>query len=292
MNVSEIVTDKVIEALNKGTIPWERPWIVGKNGSVACNLITKKPYKGINVWLTACQGFASPYWLTFNQCRSLKGSVNKGEKSTMIVYWHREEKPESKADKARSKADREYYFLLRYFNVFNVLQCNGLDKHIPQTEEVTKKFDPIELAEEVIAKALTNSLPVIMHKGDKAYYSTVSDEVILPPRQNFTNNEGYYSTAFHEFGHATGHSSRIGRGFSTDFGSHEYSKEELIAEMTAAFLCAECGMVKVFDNQAAYIKGWIMALQNDPRMVVMAAAAAQKAVDYIKGGKPTQEEEV
>lgn len=286
MNVYEIVTEKVIESLNAGKIPWEKPWVGGRGQ--AKNLVTKKPYRGINVWLTAMRGFNSPYWLTFNQVRALKGTVNKGEKSTLVVFWKKMEKSESAKDKALAAKDRDYFWMLRYYNVFNVEQTSGLEKRIP-VEAAKEAFEPIEAADAILKTASANGLPSVVNGGDSAYYNTIADLIRVPAKSSFKTSEGYYGTVFHELTHATGHSTRLNRDLKNVFGSHEYSKEELVAEMGSAFLMGMIGLTKTFPNTVAYVQSWISALKNDPKMIVLAASQAQRAVEYIQHGKETPE---
>lgn len=287
MNVYEIVTKKVIEQLEKGVIPWHKPW---KGSSLPRNLITGKPYRGINMFLLWQDQYPSRYWLTFNQIKNLGGHVKKGEKSSLVVFFKmlenlNQDDPEKKL------------FVLRYYNVFNASQAEGL-KHKRLTEEAENidsiEFNAIEECEAVWAGY--ESVPRLTHDVQKAFYSPSDDYINMPAKTSFDSEEFYYSILFHEAIHSTGHTKRLGRSGITDiaaFGSHEYSKEELIAEMGAAMLCAHTGIDSItIDNSASYINSWLTNIKQSKnfRLVVDAAAAAQKAVDMILGNQDHQEE--
>jgi len=272
MNVYEIITEKIIERLESGDIPWHKPWT---GDDWPKNLISKKEYRGINVFLLGCQKYSNPYWVTYKQAKQVGGNVKKGEKSSIIVFW--------KQIKVKDPVDPEKLIpMLRYYRVFNIEQCEGIDlKKIP-VSEVNHDFQSIDACEKTINDM--QNKPNIEHGENKAYYRPSTDIVNMPKKENFVNEEFYYSVLFHEIGHSTGHKSRLDRkNFETGcFGSETYTKEELVAEMTAAFMCG-CHKIenKTLDNSAAYIKSWLRKLKNDPKMVVLAAAQAQKAADYI-----------
>lgn len=283
--VYQIITDQIIKRLEQGVIPWHKPWI-----GVDCpaNLISKKEYKGINVFLLAVQNYSSPYWLTFNQCKQLGGMVKKGAKSTMIVFWKLNKGYE--IDKETGEKRSKMIPILRYYRVFNVEQCENINPDkIPEVNQ-NPDFEPLEVCEAVIDNMPNR--PDIKHEESRAYYHPRFDFVNMPKRESFDTEAFYYSVLFHELGHSTGHKSRLDRpGITggTYFGSCDYSKEELVAEMTAAFLCGHCQIEQqTIDNSAAYIKSWLKSLKNDPKMVVQAAAQAQKASDYILD-KPIEE---
>jgi len=273
--VYQLITDRIIEKLEAGTIPWKMPW----SSDAPKNLISGKSYRGINVFLLGSLGYMSPYWLTFKQAQSLGGHVNKGEKSTPVVFWKSWKTLEANAD---GKHEEKSRFVLRYYRVFNIEQCNLPAEEVPQ-EETERAFDPIPKAEQVVADM--PSRPEITHQQQRACYSPILDIVNMPKPESFDAPVNYYSTLFHELAHSTGHQSRLNRDSITDpvrFGSHTYSREELIAEMGAAFLSGHCGLEdSTLDNSAAYIKGWLGRLRNDPKLVVQAAGKAQRAADYI-----------
>jgi len=280
-NVYAIITETIIKKLQEGTIPWHMPW----SSDGPRNLISGKAYRGINVFLLGSLGYMSPYWVTFKQAQSLGGHVNKGEKGTPVVFWKTYSKMETDSD--TGKHEEVSRFVLRYYRVFNIEQCNLPAEEVPQEDPTTKEFDPIPKAESVV-EAMPNA-PAITHQSQRACYSPLLDVVNMPKPESFDTPENYYSTLFHELTHSTGHESRLNREGIIDpvrFGSHSYSKEELVAEMGAAFLSGHCGIEdRILDNSAAYIQGWLGRLRNDPKLVVMAAAKAQKASDYILGVK-------
>ena len=255
-------------------MPWHKPWV----GGYPQNLISKKEYRGINVFLLGCQRYSSPYWLSFKQCSELGGHVRKGEKGTMVVFW----KQVNFKDKTEEGETDKTIPLLRYYTIFNVEQCEGIDeKKIPKPE-ANPDFQPIAVCEETV-NGMQNK-PDIQFRESRAYYQPLNDFVNMPVKESFEKEEFFYSVLFHELGHSTGHKSRLDRKDmgAGSFGSEKYSKEELVAEMTAAFLCGVCQIENmIIENSAAYIQSWLKALKNDKKLVVLAAAQAQKAADYI-----------
>jgi len=285
MDTYAIVTEKIINLLEQGIVPWRRPWSAT---GVPRNLVSKKEYRGVNLFLLSTTKYVSPFWLTMKQANELDGSVRKGEHSQIVVFWKvdqianagTETGPES--DEADEKSRRR--FVLRYYRLFNLEQCQlpqaVLDK-LPKID--THQHDPIEAAERIIA-GMPNP-PEIERAGSKAFYSSITDRITLPPRELFISAEEEIATRLHEYSHATGSGERLNRKSITEaapFGSPTYSFEELVAEFSAAYLCAEAGISPaVLENQAAYVQGWLAKLRSDKRMVVIAAAPAQKAADYI-----------
>ncbi|WP_136513730.1 ArdC family protein [Geomonas edaphica] len=281
--VYDVINNKIIELLQQGTVPWRKTWHSESN--YPKNLISKKEYRGANVFLLACQEYSSPYWVTFKQCQDKGCHVRKGEKSTPVVFWKWVDRKNAN-DTDEQDAMNGKVPLLRYYNVFNLDQIEGVTAP-PSLETTTNPFSPIQRAQEIIAGMPLP--PDIRHGGNKACYSGTLDYVKLPTPESFESPEEYYSTAFHELIHSTGHASRVGRKGILEpsyFGSHEYSKEELVAEMGAAFLCGCAGVEqKTLENSAAYIAGWLKALKNDRTLLVHAAAQAQHASDYILNRK-------
>lgn len=276
VSVAEVITSRIIEKLEAGCIPWHKPWTPLAGVGAPRNLLSGKPYRGINILILASQQFSSPFWLTYKQAQDKGGSVRKGETGTPVVFWNWIEVEDSET------GDEKKIPFMRYYTVFNLEQTEGIEAP-PSPAVAETPFTPIQAAEEIIAAM--PRLPEIRHSGSRAYYRPACDFVNMPPRKTFHHEEGYYCTLFHEIGHATGHSSRLGRKGVTEctaFASHEYSKEELVAEMTAAFLCAETGIEQAtIDNSAAYIQSWLEELKNDKSMVILAAGQAQRAVDFI-----------
>jgi len=277
-SVYSIVTEQIIKQLESGVAPWHKPW----RAEPPCNLISGKEYRGINPFLLASQGYGSRYWLTFNQANKLGGRILKGEKSSIVTFWHiGEEKTVRYAD---GNIRKEKPFLLRYYRVFNVEQTEGIADKLG-LRNATPRVPSIERCE-----AIVNGMPnaPAMQQDARAWYRPSTDTVGMPSKSLFNSAEEYYSTLFHELSHSTGHASRIGRPGIEDiaaFGSESYSKEELIAEMGAAMLCGVTGIAPAtIPNSAAYLQGWINRLRGDSKLVVSAASQAQKAADYIQRG--------
>ncbi|APG26373.1 hypothetical protein A7E75_13795 [Syntrophotalea acetylenica] len=268
-----------MELLEQGEIPWRKPW---KSSSGARNLISKRPYRGINQFLLNSNPYGSPYWLTFKQAQEKGGHVRKSEKATLVVFWKWIDLKETGgAENADLVSVSGKVPLLRYYKVFNLEQVEGIKP--PPEEQVTNLFTPIQQAEQILNHMPHK--PDIRYGGDRAYYSPLLDYIQLPPREAFLSPEEFYSTAFHELTHATGHSDRLTRKGITEaayFGSHEYSREELVAEFGASMLCAQAGIEQqTITNSAAYIQGWLRVLKGDKRLAIVAAGQAQRAVDFI-----------
>jgi antirestriction protein ArdC len=280
-SVYEIVTEQVIRQLESGVAPWRKPW----RTEMPCNLVSGKEYRGMNVFLLGSQGYASRYWLTFNQANKLGGHVKKGEHSSLVTFWHIGEE-RIKADGSKSRP-----FLLRYYRVFNLTQTDGIAEKLG-LGNASPRVPSIEGCEAIVA-GMPNAPK--MEQSDKAWYRPSTDTVGMPARALFSSAEEYYSTLFHELTHSTGHPSRIGReGIERieAFGSDSYSREELVAEMGAAMLCGVTGTAPAtLQNSAAYLKTWIERLKADSRLLVSAASAAQKASDYILAKSQTVESE-
>jgi antirestriction protein ArdC len=276
-SVYEIITDKIIKQLESGVAPWRKPWTC----QTPANLITQKEYRGLNVFTLASQGFPSRFWLTFNQATKLGGSIRKGERSSPVIFWNVGDEREATTRDGTKETSRP--FLLRYYSVFNLSQTEGIDIPTSLLQE-TRTNDPIEACEQIVAN-MPN--PPAFEQSDKAWYSPFSDVVGMPARDLFHSSEEYYATQFHELAHSTGHAKRLHReNFDNpvSFGSESYSKEELIAEMTAAMLCGIAGIEQeTLENSAAYLKTWIARLKSDSRLLVSAASQSQKAADFIQG---------
>ena len=286
VDVYSIITDRIISLLEAGTVPWQKPWtgIRNADGSAVmpANFVSKKAYRGVNVFLLSAVRFTCPYWLTYRQASELGGNVKKGEKGFPVVFWKRLI-VEDKVTK-----ERKVISMLRYYTVFNIEQCEGIswEKPAPIPAPETPSFNPIEECVRIVDAMPAK--PDIRHLGNRACYSPFLDIVQMPVAESFEKPEAYYSTLFHELTHATGHKSRLDRkGISTElagFGSETYSKEELVAEMGASFLCGFAGIVNsTIDNSAAYIASWLRKLKDDRKLVVFAAAQAQRASDFILG---------
>jgi len=289
-DVYQIITDRIVAQLENGVVPWHKPWKAGEHGWPK-NLVSKKDYRGINVFMLSCSDFTLPYWVSFKQAKQLGGNVRKGEKSTVVVFWKWFDRKAEESEPSDTKGQRVP--VLRYYNVFNVSQCDGLEKRIPQVDaEPAEPFEPIAACDHLVADM--PQAPTIQHGTDGAFYRHRDDLVSMPARERFENAESYYSTLFHELTHATGHEGRLNRPGIVEpsrFGSGTYSKEELVAEMGAAFLCGHAGIDNAtIDKSASYIGSWLAKLKDDKRLVVHAAANAQRAADFIIGRKYDNED--
>ena len=269
-------------------IPWEKPWQTPHfaGGPFPRNFRTGKPYRGINIMLLWSCSYSSPFWLTFNQAKELNGSVHKGEKGTQIVFYKQLLDRQKTDDEQTAEKARRAPFVLTYHTVFNVEQCDGLT--LPQNEHPTQP-NGVEVDEtcEAIVSGWSNrpSLQLTSETEYRAYYRPCTDSVHMPARARFVDVPHYYSTLFHELVQSTGHESRLDRTFGARYGDALYSKEELVAEMGAAFLSAIAGIdnENTHRNTTAYIQNWISKLEEDNRLIVHAAANAQRAVDSILG---------
>lgn len=277
MSVYESVTDRIITSLENGVIPWRREWRTsGKNTGLPFNLVSGKPYRGVNILTLFCSPYASRGWATYKQAQEMGYQVRKGEKSTPIVFW----KFPSKAELVENPDKKPF---ARLYAVFNVEQLDGVPAELPGIPAV--EFDPLEECERVTdAFMCSASHPDLKHGGDRAYYSQIGDFVRMPARADFSSAGGYYATLFHEFAHSTGIKSRLNRpDFAGTFGDENYSREELVAEFASAFLCAEtgCSNEERISNSVAYIQSWIKVFKNDKSIAVEAAQKAQRAADFI-----------
>lgn len=283
----EDVRDKIaaafIDALQGGVIPWRKPWRGG--AMTPHNPVTGTIYKGSNAlflgFLQMANGYTCGEWYTFKGAKEKGGNVRQGEKGSPIVFW-------SFIDKVNAKTGKkEKVPLVRSSVVFNRDQCEGLPE---RTASAVAAVSPIELADAIV-NSYRNGPKVVHTEGDRACYFPSEDRVEMPKMASFDNAESYYHTLFHEFAHSTGHDSRLKRPLS--LMAQEYSKEELVAEITASFLSAEAGTLdKVQDNATAYVQGWAKRLGSEPRLILEAANAAQKAADLILGANAAPEDKV
>lgn len=256
----EAVFNQLMSQMEKGIIPWRKPW----KSSRPCNAKTGRPYNGINFFLLTSAGFEDNRWLTFKQLQELGGNVKKGEKSRQVVFWQ--------ILTVEENGKKKTIPLLKYFNVFNVEQTEGV-------EWSKVEIEPHQTAESII-DGYTDK-PVIKHTGDRACYIPSKDEVHMPSMSAFSKIEEYYSTLYHELSHSVLHETRMNRSIDTVFGSKLYSEQELEAELSSAFLCNEAGIDNTIENSAAYLKTWMKCFQDNPSIIVTAASKAQKTADYI-----------
>jgi antirestriction protein ArdC len=274
-DVFEVITQKIIDLLNQGVVPWQIPWKT--SSGMPRNLVSNRPYNGINFWLLLSYNYSSPFFLTFEQAKSAGGTIKKGEKSKMVVFWKILESTEKDGTITKTP-------FLRYYNVFNYTQTEGIDPaKLPENSDYDHDFNPNAVADSIIHNWI--DCPKIEWDSNHAYYSPLEDKVAMPPQRTFFFDSLCYSTLYHELTHSTGHRSRTNRHekiHDHKFGSQDYSQEELVAELGAAFLCGITGIEQeTIQNNAAYIKSWIRTFQNDPKVLILAATQAQKAVDYI-----------
>lgn len=268
-----VITDRIIEQLEKGVIPWEKPWTGTQSGAISG--ATGKAYSILNQMLLGKPG----EYYTYNQVLAKGGHVRKDEKAQIVVFWKQVKTIEQ--DETGQQIEKTIP-VLKYFSVFHVDQCEGIESQQRQTIEITHPA-----ADHIISDYCQRESLAIRHqRGDEAYYSPSRDCVVLPLKEQFTSVAEYFGTAFHELTHSTGHSSRLNRLKATaHFGNDDYSREELIAEIGAAALLNFTGIEtkKSLRNNAAYVQSWLSALKNDKRMIVQASGAASKAVDLILG---------
>lgn len=283
----EVITNQIIEGLKRGHIPWHKPWTLCGHRSI------RAEYSGSNVLSLAMHnaehGHESTLWFTFKDIQREGGRLRKGAKSAVVIYGKKiAVKPKEGDDESKE------VFLLRYYRVFNSEDTTGLEKLIEKHE--AKEQNPVDIvkeAEKIAGKYVKTLAGGISHEGTAAYYTPGLDKVTMPPRDSFKSSPAYYSTLFHELTHSTGHESRLHRFDASGlhgFGSADYSKEELVAELGAAFLLAKLGIrteTEAEQNQA-YINGWIERLQNDSSLIVSAGSQATKATNLIIDGEQSQ----
>ena len=293
-DIYQVVTDRILDALDRGTVPWRNPITPAPgSGGLAfpANLSSGKPYRGINVFLLAttamCEGYRSAYWLTFRQAKECGGNVRKGEKATPIVFFKKLEVDDSK----KGSDGKKFIPMLKKYSVFNLEQIDGIEPpeppDTPDLEQDNERppVEPLDAADAILKGYILP--PAIETGGLRAYYRPATDTVRMPIADDFADAASHAATFFHELVHSTGHSKRLGRGLDQKlphFGAPAYGKEELIAECGSAFLCATAGILpETIEQSAAYIDGWRRKIKGDKKLVVQAAAAAQRAADHILG---------
>jgi antirestriction protein ArdC len=307
--VYEAITRRMIKALEAGTIPWQKPWTAAAGGP-PMRMSNGEPYRGVNTlllgWEAQERGYSSPWWGTYDEIARRSGmeqrtnsrggsfwvspdgsprGVRKGEKGTKIVFSKTVIKKET--DPVTGERTERPVYLMHMWSVFNADQAEQLPAKYYPAREGGEPVAEIRDAQEVLDKYLANGGPTLRHvAGDRAHYQAGPDRITLPEREQFTSREAYYGAAFHEAGHSTGHPSRLDRegiAHFDHFGTERYAKEELVAQITSAMLQAETGIEtpEEWDRSAAYVRNWLGALREDPKLVPQAAAAAQRAVDLI-----------
>jgi len=285
-DVYERITNRIVADLEQGVRPWLKPW----NAEHAAGRITRplrhngKPYNGINVimlWGEAVScGYAAPIWMTFRQAKELGGHVRKGEKGSLVVYADRIRKTE--IDEATGEEEEREIPFMKAYSVFNIEQIEDLPAHFYTPAE--PRLDPVQRIDRAEA-FFANTGADIRHGGNQAYYTITHDYVQMPPFETFRGAESFYQTLGHETVHWTRHSSRLDRDFGRKrWGDEGYAAEELVAELGAAFLCADLDLTpEPREDHAAYIASWVKVLKNDKRAIFTAAAHAQRAADFLHG---------
>jgi antirestriction protein ArdC len=276
MDINQIITDKIIAILERGTTTQGKRWTGTTGHGLPINAKTGEQYRGINVlvlWAEmADRDYASSQWLTYNQAAELGAQVRKGEKSVLCCYYKTVEKKGVQDD-----TDGDKYFMAKPFWLFNVAQVDNLpaDMTTPKTLNV---FNPVEEAEQI----LVNSKAQIDYGFDSAYYSRVNDKICLPQRERFTSESNFYATALHELTHWTGNETRLNRSFGKRFGDDAYAFEELVAELGAAFTVGQLGLIDAtIEAHANYVASWIKVLKTDKKAIFTAASQAAEASDFI-----------
>lgn len=276
-SVYDVVTSQVIEMLEAGVCPWRKPWV---NHS-PFNGVSKRPYHGLNTMLLGMTSYTDPRWFSYKQAVAKGGQVRADEKGRPVVFWtFREVENETTGEK-------ETIPVLRYYTVFNAEQIDGLD--LPSLD--VNHDEPLDVAQEIVDGFMAAQKELaLVHGGNRACYSPRHDTITMPGRGQFVTVESYYSTLFHEMGHATGHKNRLGRFEAEQAAAHgdeeTYAKEELVAEMVAAFLNNEAGTAHELEATVSYLAGWITALKGDSRLLIQAAGKARKACNLILGIVP------
>lgn len=294
-NVYQMVTDRIIKDLESGVIPWEKPWINTSGTEVARSHNDGRVYSLLNQMLVGIPG----EYVTFKQAQKEGGHIKKGAKAMCVVFFkiHYKEVKDKDGNVVLMEDGSEKTAsvpVLKYSNVFNLEDTEGLEKKFVQSKGPVTDNLPMTEIDAAMGKYLESSGVTLRHyEQGRSYYSPAQDEVILPHMNQFENVESYYATLFHELGHSTGHQKRLAREFGNQFGDDKYSREELVAEITSAVLCNHFGIdtAKVNRNTAGYIQHWLKAIKEDNHMIVVAAGRAEKAVNMILGLAPERNQE-
>ncbi len=282
------ITDAILTHLEAAVRPWQRPWNAEHTGGKIIRPLRAcgTPYRGVNVlslWLAATdKGYSSPYWFTFNQAKDLGGFVKKGEHGSLVVYANSIKKTEK--DDQGEEVEHDIFFM-RGYTVFNAEQVDGLPAHFTAPlPQLTRTEDRIQYADAFFRATGAE----VKHGGDRAYYGQLADRIQMPPFIAFKDKESYYATLAHEMTHWTKHPKRLNRDFDQKtWGDEGYAREELVAEIAAAFLCADLGLaLEPREDHAAYLASWLTVLKNDKRAIFQASAHAQKAADYLHELQP------
>jgi antirestriction protein ArdC len=288
IDVYQLVTDQIIAQLEQGVVPWQKPWA---EAGIPMNLLSKRQYRGINLWLLLTLNYERNFFLTWDQIKSIGASVKKDERGHIVVFW----KPVQKKAQEETETDekQKHVPMLRYYKVFNIDQCRDVPEHLIPKLDANTEFEPLLECEIVVANMV--NAPAIVHKEQRAFYSVDKDFINMPKKRSFKKVESYYSTLFHELVHSTGAEKRLGRKTLTDmvpFGSESYAMEELIAEMGSAYLCRHSGILpNEIKNTVAYLDNWLGVFKKDKRFLISAAGQAQKAADLILNRQDNESKE-
>jgi antirestriction protein ArdC len=289
MDVYQTVTDRIVAMIERGAGEWRMPWHAAHTGEPGSPVamprnVTGRAYRGVNVpllWAAAeAFGYASPVWATYRQWQERGAQVHRGEKSTLVVFWKRIE-VQTEAEGDDGDGDTETRLIARGYAVFNAAQVDGYDPP-PPAGGAAKRPEPqrIEGAEAFFH----NAGAIVRHGGNRAFYTTAGDYIQMPELRQFVAADRYYSTLAHEHVHWTGAAHRCAREFGRRFGDEAYAFEELVAELGAAFLCADLGLSnEPRPDHAAYLAGWLRVLKGDKRAIFTAASKAQAAADFLNG---------
>ena len=273
------VSDRIVAELEAGAPPWVKPWSATPGANTPCNAVTNRPYSGCNVvllWMTQAAGYRTPRFLTFKQALELGGNVRKGERGTKVYFVKQLQVRDQDADE---NVSARLIPMMREYTVFNVDQCENLPDSI-NTARPIRVRNPDTRDE--LADAFLHSTGADIREGSEAYYVPSRDFISIPAFEAFKGADHFYNVAFHELGHWVGHKDRLDRDLKNRFGSKNYAAEELVAELCAAFLCAEFGFDGDVRN-AGYIASWIELLKADKRAFFTACSHASKAADYLRG---------
>lgn len=284
----EELTEKIIADLEKGVIPWEKPWEAGEaNFTRPYNAVTGREYNGGNAFALFYSGNTDPRWATFKQIQDAGWKVQAGSKGTRIEFWTIGNEKQAKDENGKPVKDAEgkpvkekYEYsrpVSRTYYVFNGSQIEGIPP-LPEKDKEQQKWDSVEKADQIIK----NSKATIHHdQADRAFYRSSTDSIHLPDKANFPDKEKYYGTVLHELGHWTGHQTRLNRDLGHGFGSEQYAKEELRAELASAFLSMETGVKPNIGQHAAYIQSWVKVLKDDKHEIFRASRDADKITEYV-----------
>ena len=288
--VVQVLVSQIIEKIEaENLLPWQKPWSASQFQQK--NYATGNVYQGFNQFVTAIQGYTSTGWITLNQIRKMKASILEGEfkKSTSIAFWKKKNIFEKNEDTGKNEIVGFYFRPVRFYNVWNIEQTDIEPEQTdiePEQTDIEPEQTDIETNDIASSFIMKDGKLRLNHGGDQACYSPKRDTIVIPEKRTFHSPEGYHATLFHELVHSTGHDSRLNRKTLTNFssfGDHDYSQEELVAEIGACVLCSIAGIQNNINNSASYLAGWIKKLKEEPSILLKASSQSQKAVDLITG---------